>query len=115
MGTFHTKVAGVTASNANGTSRQAYIAKFCRAGMPVTFMREPDNSYDSNAVAVFITGRALIFFSAPVQIGYLNAELAPEIARHMDKGGHVSAVVSDVTGGSGKKRSLGVNLEVTKA
>ena len=115
MGSFHTKVAGVTAPNANGISRQAYIAKFCRTGMPATFQREPKNPYDSNAVAVFIKARALIFFSAPVQIGYLSAGLSPEISRHMDKGGHVSAIVSGVTGGTGKKRTLGVNLQITKA
>ncbi|MCC8538060.1 HIRAN domain-containing protein [Xanthomonas axonopodis pv. poinsettiicola] len=71
MGTFNTKVVGVTASNANGISRQVYIGKFCRIGMPVMLKREPKNPYDSNAVAVFITARVLIFFSAPVQIGYL--------------------------------------------
>ena len=115
MGTFHTKVAGVTASNYNGISRQAYIAKFCHPGTSVALKREPDNPHDPNAVAVFVTARALIFFSGPVQIGYLGADLAPEIARHMDKGGLVTAVVSDVTGGAGKKRSLGVNLQITKA
>ncbi|MEA5126243.1 HIRAN domain-containing protein [Xanthomonas floridensis] len=114
MGTFHAKVVGVLVSNANGISRQAYIAKFCRIGMPVVLHREPANPYDANAVAVFITARVLIFFSASVQIGYLPADLAPEIARHLDQGGKVTAVVSKITGGSESKRSLGVNLRITK-
>ena len=115
MRTFHTKVAGVTAKNPNGISRQSYIAKFCRSGMSATLQREPENAFDQNAVAVYITARALLFFKAPVQIGYVNADLAQELARHMDKGGSVTAVVSEVTGGEGRKRNLGINLRVTKA
>ncbi|MCS3748418.1 hypothetical protein FHY18_004055 [Xanthomonas arboricola] len=115
MGTFPTKVVGVSVSNANGVSRQASIEKFCRIGMPVVLRREPANPYGANAVAVFITARVLIFFSASVQIGYPPADLAAEMARHLDHGGEVTAVVSKITGGSESERSLGVNLRITKA
>lgn len=115
MGTFHTKIAGVTASNADGMSRQSHILAYCRPGLPLSFRREPDNPYDSNAVAVFINARAFFFFTSMVKIGYLNAEVAQEIARHMDKGKLVTGVITEVTGGSDSKKSYGVNIQLTKA
>ena len=115
MGTFHTKIAGVTASNPDGTSRQSYISRYCRPGMPLLFKREPNNPYDPNAVAVYINARALLFFKATVQIGYLNEEVAQEIAHHIDKGQPVTGVINEVTGGSGNKPTFGVNILLTKA
>ncbi|MCC8539681.1 hypothetical protein LN474_22550, partial [Xanthomonas codiaei] len=44
-----------------------------------------------------------------------SKDLAGEVARHVDKGGRITAIVSNLTGGSQDKRSLGVNLEITKA
>ena len=40
---FHTKVAGVTKRNGDGTRRQSLIARYCKPGMPVILKREPDN------------------------------------------------------------------------
>jgi hypothetical protein len=113
-GTFHSKVAGVTASNLNGQSRQNYIRAFCKPGMSASLIREPDNPYDTNAVGVWIKARSLIIFTADVQIGYLKADVAPEIARYMDKGGKVSCQITEVTGGNRGKSSLGVNILLTK-
>lgn len=113
-GTFHSKVAGVTANNSDGRSRQNYIRAFCKPGMAVTLVREPNNAYDKNAVAVWIKIRSLIFFTANVQIGYLKAEVAEEIARYIDKGDHVSCQITEVTGGGRGKSSLGVNILITK-
>jgi hypothetical protein len=113
-GTFHSKVAGVTAKNPDGRSRQNYILAFCKSGMPATLVREPNNQYDKNAVGVWITARSLIFFKSEVQIGYLNADTAEEIARYMDGGGYVSCQITEVTGGTRGKASLGVNILVTK-
>ncbi len=70
--------------------------------MQLILKREPQNPYDKNAVAVWILARAFIFFTSEVQIGYLNAEVAEEIARYIDKGG------------SDEKRTLGVNILLTK-
>jgi hypothetical protein len=36
--------------------------------------------------------------------------VAEEIARYMDKGGSVSGTITEVTGGTGKKPTLGVNI-----
>lgn len=113
-GTFHSKVAGVTAKNPSGRSRQDYIRKFCKSGMPATLVREPSNQFDKNAVGVWIKARTLIFFTSQVQIGYLNADTAEEIARYMDSGGRMSCQITDVTGGTHGKSSFGVNILLTK-
>ena len=110
MGEFYSKVAGVTAKNSNAKSRQDYIRAYCEAGMNLILKREPNNPYDSNAVAVWINTKTFLFFSSEVQIGYLNAYISAEIARHIDKGGTVIAKITEVTGGTEKKKSLGVNI-----
>jgi hypothetical protein len=113
-GTFHTKVAGVSARNDNGESRQDCIRSYCRSGMRVELRREPDNPFDKNAVACWIVARPFLIFRHPLQIGYLPAEIAGEISRALAAGREVHGVITDVTGGSGKKRTLGVNLLITK-
>ena len=113
-GIFHSKVVGVTAKNSNGQSRQSYIRRFCKPGMKVTLIREPNNEYDNNAVGVWIKARSFIFFTADVQIGYLNADIAPEIARHMDRGNKMFCEITEVTGGTHDKQTLGVNILLTK-
>lgn len=113
-GIFPSKVAGVTAKNSDGQPRQNYIRAFCKPGMTATLIREPNNEYDKNAVGVWIKARSLIFFTADVQIGYLNADIAPEVARHMDKGGKMLCEITEVTGGTRGKSTLGVNILLTK-
>lgn len=113
-GTFHSKVAGVTAKNPNGRDRQDYIRAFCKSGMPARLIREPANPYDKNAVGVWITARSLIFFTADVQIGYLMADVAEEISRRLDDGETVACEITDVTGGTHGKAALGVNILLTK-
>lgn len=113
-GTFHTRVAGVTANNEDGMSRQKLIAAVCRVGMTVALVREPNNEHDKNAVAVRVEGRALIFFSVTGRIGYLPREIAWEVAEHLDRGGGISARVVEITGGTSGKPTRGVVLEVKK-
>lgn len=113
-GTIHSKVAGVTAKNDNGRSRQDYIRAFCKAGMPLILRREPQNKFDKNAISVWIKAKALIFFSSEVQIGYINAELAEELSRWIDNGKSLSAEIAEVTGGTKEKSSLGVNILLRK-
>ena len=110
---FHSKLAGVTAKNDDGRSRQDYIRAFCTAGMALRLVREPSNRFDPNAVAVWITARSLVFFSSDVQIGYINADLASELTPQIDRGTPVRASISDVTGGTGGK-ALGVNILVIR-
>ena len=75
--------------------------------------REPKNPYDANAVGVWVMARVLVFITAEMQIGYLNKDVAREVAPHMDAGGKVTAKISEVTGGTQGKSTLGVNIALT--
>jgi hypothetical protein len=109
---FHSKVAGVAAKNDDGKSRQDYIRAFCKAGTSLQLVREPKNKFDPNAVGVWVTVRVLIGPATAVQIGYIGADLARDLAPLIDGGTPVQAEVSQVTGGG--EKTMGVNLLVTR-
>ena len=93
---IRTKVRGVT-----------HYQKACGlvvSGQPLQLKREPDNTYDSNAIAVFTRHGS--------QIGYVAQELASDIAGFMDAGGEVTAVVMQTTGGAKDKPTIGVNIKL---
>jgi|LSQX01.2.fsa_nt_gb single-stranded-DNA-specific exonuclease len=99
--TFYTKIRGVTQTNLNGIKRQKLI-KNLKVGQPVFCLREFNNPYDKNAIAVYDTEKN--------QLGYLSADLADSFARDMDKGLKLTVTISSLTGGFLRKR--GVNLHV---
>lgn len=113
-GTFYSKIAGVTAKNQDGRSRQTCIRTFCKPGMPLILRREPTNKFDKNAIAVWIKARMLLIFSNELQIGYINSDLASELAVWMDKGRGLSGEIVEITGGTNGKSTLGVNILLTK-
>jgi len=82
--------------------------------MQLILKRESDNSYDKNAIAVWVKARAFIFFTDEVQIGYLNTDVAEELARYIDKGGNILGEIIEVTGGTREKPTLGVNILLRK-
>jgi len=100
---FHSKLAGVSHKNANGTSRQKNISKIVD-GDSLELRPEPDNPHDDEAIAVYHSGR---------QIGYLGAQVAHQIATQSRTGWRFDAFVAGVTGGSGKTR--GVNIVVIRS
>lgn len=100
---FHTKVVGVTKKNEDGSKRQEVIAG-CKVGELVLLIRESENPYDSNAIAVYHSSRK--------QIGFIAADLAEQLAPDLDSGQTISARISDLTGGTPEKPSRGVNLEI---
>jgi hypothetical protein len=89
--TFRTTIAGVTKQNPDGTDRQALV-KTLRRGEAVRLVREPNNPYDKYAVAIFRTSGE--------QLGYIPAGNR-RLADHIDMGGHVSARIVRIVGGSG--------------
>ena len=109
---FHSKVRGVAQKNQDGKERQKYIRSYCKPGMPLILKREPDNAYDRHAIGVWIKAKTLIF-SNEVQIGYLGADVAKELAPIIDKGGKVTATITEITGETKDKESNGVNIEIT--
>lgn len=106
----YSKIAGVTMRNDNGIERQDIIAARCEEGDALALVREPDNEFDYNAIAVYhIGGDGKAF-----QLGYIGAELAEEMAERLDDGAPVTARITDITGGKPGKPTLGVNIEITK-
>lgn len=105
-GEFFTRVVGTSHANPNGSDRQAAIRKHCAPGALLEMVREPSNSFDSNAIGVHCGG---------AQIGYLTSELADQYAPEVDAGRlRLSGRVANVTGGTGHKKTLGVNIVLTR-
>lgn len=94
-----TNLAGVTKSNASGTPIQQ-ILRTVTAGREICLVREPQNPYDPNAIAVYYGSAG---------IGYIKAELARELAPLIDSGAVIHAKVVRVTGG----RNRGCTVELT--
>jgi len=97
---LYSKVSGVSHHNADGTSRQEIIGELCYQGQPLLLIREP-NQYSQDNIGVYVA----------YQIGYVNPELAREIAPLIDQGGGVEAQITDITGGTEEKPTRGVNVE----
>lgn len=101
---FNTKVVGVSFEN-----RQELLENL-QVGTRVELLRQKDNEYDSNAIAVVLENQD--------QIGYLNKHLAARIAPIIDGGQEYNAEISAITGGLEQdlftKQSYGVNIFVYK-
>jgi hypothetical protein len=101
----YTKVAGISYRNPDGSSRQN-IARRCSPGERIVLQPEPDNPYDSHAVAVLRENGD--------QLGYVPADrLAEELSRWIPEERQIECIVTDVTGGESGKPTLGVNLRIT--
>ena len=109
---FYTKIAGVTFDNvgANTQNRQRIISELCRkgelrAGTELTLKRDPQNPYDTNAVAVIAPdGR---------QLGFLPREVAGRVSPDIDAGAHYTAFVETITGGDADSL-YGVNIKCVR-
>lgn len=111
--TFNSKVAGVTKNNPDGKNRQGYIEACCKPGQELVLKRELDNPYDSHAIGVWVKFKPWFRAEKEFQIGYLNRQVAKEVAEHIDPGGKATARIKNITGGTEGKETLGVNIEVT--
>ena len=90
-----TKLAGVTFDG-----RQSVCAKLFE-NVKLSLVREPENQYDKNAVAVIFEGQ---------QCGYVPRELARILAEFIDSGLALEAVVTSLVGGG--DLSIGVNVRI---
>jgi hypothetical protein len=73
-----------------------------KIGEVLVLLREPQNQYDVNAVAVY---------SAGGQIGYVGKTMAHLLAPHIDAGEKWEAVIKNILGGAGLG-NLGIELLV---
>lgn len=91
----YSKVAGVSFGN-----RQAHASQ-CRSGEKLIIVRDSENQYDANAVAIY---------SGFFQIGFLNKDMAATIAPKIDANENVECYVEQVTGGG--DFNIGVNIRL---
>jgi single-stranded-DNA-specific exonuclease len=97
---FHTKLAGVSFEG-----RQDVVTRL-EPGAPLRLLRQPDNEFDPNAIAVMApTGE---------QVGFLNRRLASVLAPALDAGGLWDVSVTEVTGGTDDVGSRGVNVLLSR-
>lgn len=101
---LNTKVNGVTFDN-----RQKHIRKLA-GNEPCMIVPEPENRYDSNALAVMVA-----FEGEVLHVGYVPREIAAEIAPHLE-GENVVGRLIEITGGfdtgEGNVASLGLRIRV---
>ncbi|MCL2606743.1 MAG: single-stranded-DNA-specific exonuclease RecJ, partial [Coriobacteriia bacterium] len=102
---FHTKLVGVTFEG-----RQELIAML-QEGDKLELVRDSANDYDQNAVAVI--ARRLGGISGG-QLGFLNRDLARELAPVLDEGIAYITTVASLTGGI-DGQSRGVNILIRRA
>ena len=110
MGKFHTKIVGVTHKTPNGKDRQKIISKFCKEGMPLELIPEPDNKHDSNAIGIWLALDGF-FSSNKYHLGYISEEIACRLSDDIQGGKEVDVYIKNVTGGSGNK-AFGVNITI---
>jgi hypothetical protein len=78
-----------------------------KEGMVICLAREPDNPHDNNAIAY-----RLIFGGKIHHLGYINKDLAKELAPKMDAGERYYAEITELTGGVEGKENRGVNVAI---
>lgn len=96
---YYTKVVGVTFNGIQSILPQLH------GGMPVQFIREPNNPFDHNAIGIWCNGK---------KIGNLSADEATTIAPQMDRGVPYDGEISQITGGNGKTYGCEISVNVYK-
>ena len=86
-------IKGVDHSNRKPKTRGTIPRRFeiaaSRPGEPVELVPEPDNPADPNAI--------MIFSARGIQLGYVAAERAPYIGKHIRQGDEVRAIFQEAT------------------
>ncbi len=96
----YTKVVGVTKNNDEGQPIQTILPTLDECDS-LTFVREPNNPYDSNAIKVICEYQ---------HIGYIKADLAKNLAPLMDSGRKLTGYICEITGGNGY--TYGCNIHI---
>jgi hypothetical protein len=97
---YYSKLVGVTFEG-----RQDTIAKL-KGDEPARFRREPENEYDSNAVAVDV-----LLDNKWQPVGYIARDKNAELAEVLSAGKRAGIQISELTGGDDK--SHGINVYIT--
>lgn len=94
---FYSKIVGVTYTDAKK------ILPTINGGEQLSVIREKNNEYDKNAIALYYKYHKL---------GHLSREVAADIAPFIDNGTVVKVFVENITGGNGKTYGCNIEIEV---
>jgi hypothetical protein len=103
-----TKLVGVTRGD-----RQKLIKKHANSGLAVELVPEPKNPVNPKAVAVYLKQVRRFRRDKKHHLGYLTDERAELIQDYWQKGRAVTAIITDVTGGTKGKETRGVNILIS--
>lgn len=72
-------------------NRATKIRLAVKPGMEVKLIPEPDNKFDPNAIAVFVTVRGwyTLFLKSDIQIGYVKRDRAELLSKRISAGGKI--------------------------
>lgn len=104
---FHSKIAGVTHKNKDGTSRQEAL-EYCGEGQKLNLIQTPTEKYPE-AISIFAEGGD--------QLGFVTATLAPKINELLNCGKNLECVITDMTSSDGyddedDKTIAGCNIKI---
>ena len=102
-GAFYTKIRGVSWEGRQRLISRLNMSGQLEVGTPLELVREPDNPFDGNAVAVRTANGDML--------GYLNKDINGGISEKMRRGVRYRVTVSSVTGGIGIG-NYGINIKV---
>ncbi len=103
---FYSSINGVSFKNPDDMSRQYIIRKYAKVGKPLEFHHDKDNPYDQNAISVWM-------IKPHLQLGFLSQDLASQYAKRIDSGLILQGKITDITGGTEDKPTMGVNIQIT--
>jgi len=95
----HSKVVGISFKNEDNTDRQT-IARNLNKGDILELRRDPLNIFDKFCIEIFT--------SDGHKIGFINRELAKDLAPNLDRGIPVTCTISEITGLD--KPTVGINI-----
>lgn len=74
----------------------------CTTGDQLTMEREPDNPFDPNAIRVY---------KSTIPLGYINRDLASQLAPRIDDGVEYVCIIQTVTGGGEKLHGVNIMID----
>lgn len=100
----HSKARGTSFGNRQQVLRR--LLSYDASDITLSFMREPDNIYDTNAVKIL----ASVKYRGSAVVGYLSSDLAAKLAPLLDSGFTIVAILEKVTGKDNVDCCLGLNF-----
>ncbi len=102
------RAAGTTFENRQ--ERIQFIQQFKPEDLSVTLEREPNNTYDTNAIKIVVH---ILSIAKKTVVGYIPKGLAGDLAKVIDAGIQIKASLIQIIGGYSYKETLGALINIT--